>query len=570
MKRLLKRLSALSLSLVLTVVCLSVSVKADADTFKDASVTETGQIAGDINSDGSVDNKDLIRLFKYLSDCQVDVNEDTLDVNGDNYINNKDLTRLFRYISGFEVTIYYNPVDDYQPQDNDMKIFYNSSGYDASVKYTGGAAKAANDLKNKILNAGNTEDIYTITGNKYYIKKSYSLNAIPENLSPGDAVLFERGGRWRVNECTLTVPKGVIFGAYGEGDKPKFYGSAKNYAKKGIWTDTGNNIWRANLKGGNAGIIVFNEIYPLGVKKWELSELSSFYDFYSNRSYVYLYCTDDPAKIFRSIEIGQRNEVITVKSGGVLDNVCVRYTGGHGITVHHKTENVSITNCEVGLLGGSQHHGTTRFGNGIEMQLGVKNVTTKNNYVYECYDAGITFQSWDSAELPTIYDGVYISENLIERCHYNIEFFTTQPERGGCYSELNNISIDNNILRFSGYCWSYEQRPDHWMTAQIRSSQLGWFDATDNFVINDNIFDCSRASIIYWWWHSTDGSYVYDFPHPGLCVYNNSFYEAATPDARVMGYRYERPKYAYGITTFRTAVEVFDSSPKTVVWLDTL
>ena len=61
---------------------------------------------GDINNDGSVNNKDLTRLFQYLSDWDVEVNESALDINGDGSVNNKDLTRLFQYLSDWDVEIH--------------------------------------------------------------------------------------------------------------------------------------------------------------------------------------------------------------------------------------------------------------------------------------------------------------------------------------------------------------------------------------------------------------------------------------------------------------------------------
>ena len=63
-------------------------------------------IKGDINDDGDVNNKDLTRLFQYLSEWDVTVNEAALDVNGDEDVNNKDLTRLFQYLSEWDVIIY--------------------------------------------------------------------------------------------------------------------------------------------------------------------------------------------------------------------------------------------------------------------------------------------------------------------------------------------------------------------------------------------------------------------------------------------------------------------------------
>ena len=63
-------------------------------------------IPGDINDDGKTNNKDLTRLFQYLSEWDVEVNVNALDVNGDGKVNNKDITRLFQYLSEWDVEIF--------------------------------------------------------------------------------------------------------------------------------------------------------------------------------------------------------------------------------------------------------------------------------------------------------------------------------------------------------------------------------------------------------------------------------------------------------------------------------
>ena len=81
----------------------------DSDQMTYLEVWENGKpdhIPGDINGDGDVNNKDLTRLFKYLTSYDVEVQEAALDVNGDGEVNNKDQTRLFKYLSGYPVEIH--------------------------------------------------------------------------------------------------------------------------------------------------------------------------------------------------------------------------------------------------------------------------------------------------------------------------------------------------------------------------------------------------------------------------------------------------------------------------------
>ena len=61
---------------------------------------------GDINRDGPVDSKDVMRLMRYLAGYDVDVVEAALDVNGDGFVNSKDTTHLMRYLAGWNVEIH--------------------------------------------------------------------------------------------------------------------------------------------------------------------------------------------------------------------------------------------------------------------------------------------------------------------------------------------------------------------------------------------------------------------------------------------------------------------------------
>ena len=81
-------------------------VTAETTFDEDSTVYAHWRLPGDINGDGSVNNKDVIRLQKYLKDPTTTVNEAALDVNGDGKVNNKDLTRLTRWLKYHDVEIH--------------------------------------------------------------------------------------------------------------------------------------------------------------------------------------------------------------------------------------------------------------------------------------------------------------------------------------------------------------------------------------------------------------------------------------------------------------------------------
>lgn len=83
---------------------------------------------GDVNSDGAVDNKDVVVLFRYVSGGAGKINESAADLNGDKTIDNKDVVILFRYVSGAETL-----------PDEPGKVYETESG----TKYTVSGQSAA-------------------------------------------------------------------------------------------------------------------------------------------------------------------------------------------------------------------------------------------------------------------------------------------------------------------------------------------------------------------------------------------------------------------------------------------
>ena len=220
-----------------------------------------------------------------------------------------------------------------------------------------------------------------------------------------------------------------------------------------------------------------------------------------------------------------------------------------------------------------------RYGNGIQLGMGSNDSTIKHNWVYQCYDAGITFQSWSIynsdgsvQRKDSSYHNLEISENLIEFCCYNIEFFTTNYESNGSYSDYRDIRIINNVLRFSGYEWAYKQRPDPKMCSQIRGGQWAWVQDCEDFVITGNVFDCAGSNTVFWWWNDPSRGFNHNVDHPGLTVEHNTFYvvKPFTSDKSGMVFKDYAALTIYSEADARTAIAKFDKNPTAVVWIKQL
>ena len=373
--------------------------------------------------------------------------------------------------------------------------------------------KLSEAKKNDIINS---KDELKITGKTYYVS---SINGSDENdgLSPetafktltptnririnaGDAILFERGSIFRGHYSART---GCTYGAYGEGEKPRFYGSPYDGAVTGTWVETeqGSNIWLYSEKfSGDVGTIIFDHSQA-AIKKCltedSLTHVKQNGDFWydSGKNQVYLYLDKgNPAKVYKSIEFNEKTNIFSVTGGSydiVFDNLSFYYGGSHGIGCGGVT-NVHIQNCVFGWIGGALQNETARFGNGVEFWAPSVNCSVKNCYVYEVYDAGITFQQKGSSNTDMFFDKIVFDGNLIEKCVYNIEYFGRQYN--GNKDVIANTTISNNILRLAGYGWG-NQRPDKGGTAGIK----GWDtkNISSNFVIRDNIIDRGLNHLIH-------------------------------------------------------------------------
>ncbi|MBR5307434.1 MAG: S-layer homology domain-containing protein [Clostridia bacterium] len=407
------------------------------------------------------------------------------------------------------------------------------AGAKALEEYTALFDKRAEEIKNTP-----NMDLSTITGKKYYVSSSTgndandglteatalkTITAATNKAVKGDAVLLKRGDMWRER----VKARGVLYTAYGEGAKPiinsNVYGDA---ADESLWTlvDGTTNIWKYAKTIPDVGNIVVNgnktiEKLASTVKinnsmmfvggqaldpAIHLTKDNMFVSMYTSingnsanldTSELFVRCdAGNPGKVYDSIELCYRGHGVSAVSGMTFDNIALFYAGSHGVA-HGSATNVKYTNMEIGWIGGSAQNANngsiTRFGNGIEVYGGCDNFVIDNCYVYQCYDAGITHQKQLGSTDDCVEKNVWFTNNVIDRCIYNIEYFMGKADKAGVTRLMENITYEGNLLARSGYGWGY---------GPTRSASIKGWDHHNNHAINfnikNNVFIMDRVNAI--------------------------------------------------------------------------
>lgn len=123
------------------------------------------------------------------------------------------------------------------------------------------------------------------------------------------------------------------------------------------------NVWKIDYDFGDntdIGIIVFNHGEHARDRNDAKSDLAENGDFWwddANKA-LYLYCDKgNPGTSYYSIEIGPRMALFNLTTNGAnnitIDNICLKYSGNFAIRASIKSSNITVTNCEIGWIGGA-------------------------------------------------------------------------------------------------------------------------------------------------------------------------------------------------------------------------
>ena len=338
-----------------------------------------------------------------------------------------------------------------------------------------------------------------------------------QEFNPGDSILFQRGNTWRNDPLRVSssgnLNNPVVYGAYGEGEKPEILGSISVIT----WTNVSGNIWASENSISNDpwqigydGPEIFFERGDNSVE-WGVhqdytsnySNLINEFDWTWNNNTIYIYSSSNPNSLYREVEIPQQAQGILLLDHNYvsIDGLAVKYFGDSGIYDQYSTiqlYGLRVVNCETAYIG--RKEGGAAYG----LSVHHSNSYYAYNEIHDCGRRGVSL---------TIYQTTPITQSniIIEHNHFYPGFHTTSLDcstTGG--HTIENITFRNNLV---------EGNPDMQLDGVNPNSnhifmdnQSGGAGLVRNIFIYNNIF-------VY-----AHGSSVKIGEVANVEIYNNTFY----------------------------------------------
>lgn len=140
--------------------------------------SSAGMVAGDVNGDGRINNRDLVSLQRYLNDWDVEICRLSADVTGDGKINNHDLALLQRYLNEWDVVLKPGVCVQHTDDDADTLCDVCAQSVIVYVDFYG-----INDLHGKFSDTADQPGVDELTT---YLKNARRVNENALFLAAGD------------------------------------------------------------------------------------------------------------------------------------------------------------------------------------------------------------------------------------------------------------------------------------------------------------------------------------------------------------------------------------------------
>lgn len=325
-----------------------------------------------------------------------------------------------------------------------------------------------------------------------------TIEQVNAKAQSGDEVRFRRGD---IFYGQLTPPAGLTVSVYGEGkDKPTI--SQYKFPRADSWKQESDTVWRLdlsnpdNLTGNtaqmdtNVGFLrVDGEIFPR--RRFDGAPFERQWDFRCEGQYLDIYCEGNPAELAGEIAIACNIGCVRFANDLRMEEIILRGSGGHGIS--GTVRGAYIADCEFHELGGSVLPGypvpNTRYGNGVECWSNSADVTVERCRFSGIYDVAITMQG---NGVKSGWENMLFRDNVMWNNQQCFEIWSSGklPNTG-----FKNCIFERNVCLDSGWCWSYDVRPNKECAAALLL--YGLECPLCDILVRNNVLANSRVAPIY-------------------------------------------------------------------------
>lgn len=329
------------------------------------------------------------------------------------------------------------------PKDNQAPII----GSESSAKISNPLNNTEyNNQVNALANSISTEKTmyFSANGNDNNsgLDKDHPKKDPTSYIKKGNITVLLKSGDTFSFDHTIYLGSNVVISTYGGNSYAAVSLIQKSTSSFEVY-DTSNDIYCADLNENvtDTGWISTNK--QINWKRVMSFELTNNDEYYVDQTNKKLYIKSNNNLIGKHYLFATSNNIFELNRGNncLIEKLEVVGSGRHGISILGYN-NIVVRNCYVHDIGGGLHITTgSKYGNGIQIwSTETNNVYIYNNYVTDCFDAGITAQIDSTAHKDS--NNIVFANNAVERCNYNFEFF----QRGAEYC-MKNIVVANNIFR---------------------------------------------------------------------------------------------------------------------------
>ena len=240
------------------------------------------------------------------------------------------------------------------------------------------------------------------------------------DVKPGDTLLFKCETIHRGMLKTVAGEEGewVTYGAYGEGELPKFCGST-DVSDPADWVEIEENIWECRKAiPGEVGNFEFDINNCSATLRWTRDALAGQGDFWDSRvkgealyylnepvpaQQVLLYSVGNPATVYSHIECISWNTRVLIdpKDYNRYESLHLRNSAVHAIAGH--ANHVEVVDCMIENIGGCPWNAELqiRLGNGVEFYGYGSYILVEGCHFKNIYDSCVTHQGPGAATVPT-------------------------------------------------------------------------------------------------------------------------------------------------------------------------